>query len=128
MGFLISFLVVAVVTAISLVILSKIPPLGVEVSSFGKALQSGIVFGILNGLAGLIFGFLRMPLFVVLSLGVSYLILWIINALVFGATAKLVDGFSLRHGIWSAILGAIALSIVNGVLLWLLARFGVVVG
>ncbi|HEY9879729.1 MAG TPA: phage holin family protein [Leptolyngbyaceae cyanobacterium] len=128
MGFLISFLIVAVVTAISLLILSKIPPLGVEVSSAGKALQSGIVFGILNGLAGLIFGFLRIPLFVILSLGVSYLILWVINVIVFAVTAKLVSGFRLKYGIWSAILGAIALSIVNSILFWLLARFNVVVG
>lgn len=128
MEFLISFLLVAVVTAISLLILSKIPPLGVEVSSVGKALQSGIVFGILNGLAGLIFGFLRMPLFVVLSLGLSYFILLLINVTVFGATAKLVEGFRLKYGVWSAVIGAIALSIVNGVLFWLLARFGIVVG
>ncbi|MBD0269563.1 phage holin family protein [Pseudanabaena sp. FACHB-2040] len=127
MGFITSFLIIAVVTAISLLIISKIPPLGVEVVSFSKALQSGIVFGILNGVAGFIFQFLGWPLFVVLTLGFSLLILLLINVIVFSLTAKLVEGFSLRYGIWSAVLGAIALSFVNGVIFWLLGQFGVTV-
>lgn len=124
MEFIISFLIVAVVTAVSLLIISKIPPLGVEVDSFGKAFQSGIIFGVLNGIAGFIFQFLRMPLFVVLTLGLSYLILLLINVIVFGLTAKLVEGFRLKYGIWSAVIGAIALSIVNGIMFWLLGIFG----
>ncbi len=51
-SFLIAFLVTALVTAISLIVISKIPFLGVEVDSFGKALTAGVIFGILNGLLG----------------------------------------------------------------------------
>jgi len=36
-----------------------------------------------------------------------------------------VRGFRLRNGIISAVLGAIALSIINGLLFWLLGQTGV---
>jgi putative membrane protein len=127
MGFIISFLIVAIVTAISLLIISKIPPLGVEVDNFGEALRSGIIFGILNGIAGFIFQFLGWPLFIVLTLGFSLLVSFLINVAVFGLTARLVGGFRLKHGIWSAVFGAIALSAVNGMINWLLGQFGVTV-
>jgi putative membrane protein len=35
------------------------------------------------------------------------------NVIVFASAAKLVEGFSLRMGIWSAVLGAIALAVVS---------------
>ncbi|MEM6590321.1 MAG: phage holin family protein [Cyanobacteria bacterium P01_C01_bin.73] len=50
-------------------------------------------------------------------------ILILVNALLFGLTAKLVSGFRLKS-FWSAILGAIALSIVNRLLLWILTQVG----
>lgn len=124
MNFLITFLIYAVITAISLIIISKIPPLGVEVDNFGKALQGAVIFGVLNGIAQFIFQFLGSPLFVVLTLGVSLLILFVVNVIVFGLSAKLVEGFRLRYGLWSAVLGAIALSIINGLIAWLLRTVG----
>ncbi|QZZ19284.1 phage holin family protein [Leptothermofonsia sichuanensis E412] len=117
-GFLIAFLITAVVTAISLMIISKIPFLGVEVDSAGKALISGIVFGILNGLLGWLGGSFILN---VLTLGILWLI---VNTLIFGLSARIVEGFRLRNGILSAVLGAIALSIVNGFLFWILGAVG----
>jgi putative membrane protein len=117
-GFLIAFLITAVVTAISLMIISKIPFLGVEVDSAGKALISGIVFGILNGLLGWLGGSVILN---ILTLGILWLI---VNTLIFGLSARIVEGFRLRNGILSAILGAIALSIVNGFLFWILGAVG----
>jgi putative membrane protein len=40
----------------------------------------------------------------------------VINAAIFGLAAWLVDGFRLRWGIWSALLGAIALGFINSLL------------
>ncbi|MEK0196010.1 phage holin family protein, partial [Microcoleus anatoxicus] len=40
----------------------------------------------------------------------------VINAAIFGLAAWLVDGFRLRWGIWSALLGAIALGFINSIL------------
>lgn len=122
MNILIGFLITAVITAISLIIISYIPFLGIEVDSPGKALIAGIVFGILNGLASLICAILKFPLFIVLSLGISLLVVFLINVIVFGLTAMIVEGFRLRNGILSAVLGAIALSVINGILFSLFGR------
>jgi putative membrane protein len=117
-SFLIAFLITALVTAISLIIISRIPFLGVEVDSFGKALTAGIIFGILDGLLGWAGGS-RILNF--LTLGILWLV---VNTIIFGLSAWFVQGFRLRNGILSAILGAIALSIVNGILFYLLRVFG----
>ncbi|MBD1850736.1 phage holin family protein [Leptolyngbya sp. FACHB-711] len=110
MNFLIPFLIGVAVTAISLLIISKIPFIGVEVDNVGKALTAGVVFGVLNWLLGWIAG---STILNVLTLGILWLV---VNTIVFGLSAKLVEGFRLRLGIWSAILGAIALTIVNSIL------------
>jgi putative membrane protein len=110
MGFLIAFLIGVVITAISLLIISKIPFLGIEVDDVTKALVAGVVIGILNWALGWMSG---SGLLNVLTLGLLWLV---VNTIVFGLSAKLVEGFRLRNGIISAILGAIALTFVNSVL------------
>lgn len=115
MNFLIPFLIGVAVTAVSLLLISKIPFLGVEVDGVGKALTAGAVFGVLNWLLGWIAG---STILNVLTLGILWLV---VNTIIFGLSAKIVEGFRLRLGIWSAILGAIALTLVNSVLFTLLA-------
>ncbi|ASC69240.1 hypothetical protein XM38_001670 [Halomicronema hongdechloris C2206] len=127
MDFLISFLLSAIITAIALLIIARIPFLGVEVDTFGKALMAGIVFGVLNGLLSIL-GFLNNPLLALFTLGLSWLLYLILNVIVFGLSALLVEGFRLRKGIWSAVMGAIALSIVNSILSWILGAFGLSAG
>ncbi|MBF2087840.1 MAG: phage holin family protein [Synechococcales cyanobacterium K44_A2020_017] len=103
-------LIIWLLVTVSLIIVSKIPLLGVEIDSFGKALISGAVFGLLNAIGQWLLdatGFLNL-----LSLGLYGLIL---NTIVFGLAAKLVVGFRLRHGIWSALLGAFFMAIVMGI-------------
>lgn len=112
MGGILSFLILAVVTAISLLIISYIPFLGVEIDSPGKALISGLVFGILNAFLRPILSFLGAPI-TFITFGLFAII---INAIIFGLTAKLIEGFRLRNGLLSAILGAIVLGIVNGLI------------
>ena len=73
------FLITAVVTAISLLILSKLPWIGVEVDDPLKALFAGVVLGILNGIARLVPGWVTF-LPKVLTLGLfSLLILSLIH-------------------------------------------------
>ena len=121
MSGLIGFLITCLVTAVSLLIISYIPFLGIEIDNPVKALISGIVFGLLNAFVRPVLFVLTIPLTIV-TLG---LFLWILNVIIFGLAAWLVRGFRLRNGIISAVLGAIALSIINGLLFWLLGQTGV---
>jgi putative membrane protein len=114
-GLLITWLV----TTISFLIISRLP-IGVEIDSFGKAAISAAVFGILNALLRPILGFFTFP-FIILTLG---LFLFVLNAIIFGLAAWLVPGFRLRWGFWSALIGSIALSIINSLIFRLLDQLG----
>ena len=108
---IVGFIITVLVLALSLVIISKLP-LGVEIDSFGKAVIAGAVIGIFNAIAGLIPGWLTV-LPKILTLGLFSLI---VNVIIFGLAARLIEGFRLKWGIWSALLGAIALAIINSIL------------
>jgi putative membrane protein len=107
-----------IVTTVSFLILSRLP-IGVEIDSLGKAAISAAIFGILNALLRPILGFFTLPL-IILTLG---LFLFVLNAIIFGLAAWLVPGFRLRWGIWSALIGSIALSIINSLIFRLLGSF-----
>jgi putative membrane protein len=110
MSFLIPFIIGVIITAISLLIISKIPFLGIEVDGVAKALLAGVVFGVLSWLLGWMAG---SKILNVLTLGLLWLV---VNTIIFGLSAWLIEGFRLRNGIISAILGAIALTFVNSIL------------
>ena len=119
---MVAFIITILVTTISLIIISRIPPVGVEIDNPFKALIGGVIIGAFSGLGGLFPGWFRTGT-AILSLGLIPLISGVI---IFGLAAWLVEGFRLRHGIWSAILGAILLSIINSILFWLLRSVGLV--
>jgi putative membrane protein len=112
-------LIVWVVTAISLYIISKLP-LGVEIDTPAKAFFSAAILGIVTAVVRPI---LRIPFsalnFVTFNL-LAGLSTFIIAVVCFGVAAWLVQGFRLRFGIWSAVLGAFALTIVNNLIYRLL--------
>lgn len=110
-GLLITWLV----TSVSLFIISKLP-LGIEIDSFGKAVLSAAVFGLLNALLRPILAILTFPLWL-LTFG---LFAFILNAIIFGLAAFLVRGFRLRWGFWSALLGSLVLSFLNTLIFRLL--------
>lgn len=110
MNFL-GLLVAWLVTAVSLFIISKLPT-GVEISSFKKALISSLVFGLLNAFVRPVLAFFAFPL-TVLTFGLFSVV---INAAIFGLAAFLVDGFSLRWGFWSALMGALLLGLINSLI------------
>ncbi|MEM6402049.1 MAG: phage holin family protein [Cyanobacteria bacterium P01_D01_bin.116] len=111
---IVSLLIAWLVTAISFLIISKIPLIGVEVDSLNKSFVSAAVLGIINVLVRPILGLiLVIPNVLTLTLFQS-LFSFIISVICFGLAAYLVEGFRLRNGIWSAIMGAFTLSIVSG--------------
>lgn len=116
---ILELLITLLVTAVSFVIISKIP-IGVDIDSFPKALISAAVFGVLNAILKPVLDVLGSPL-TFLTLGLFSLV---INAIIFGLAAWLVEGFRLRFGFWSALLGALALSLVNSLLSNVLANLG----
>jgi putative membrane protein len=108
---LLNILITWLVTTASLLIISSLP-LGVRIDSFPKALLSAAVFGVLNAFLKPILQTLALPITIV-TLGLFALV---VNAIVFGLAAWLVRGFSLQWGFWSALLGSIALSLINSLL------------
>jgi putative membrane protein len=114
---IISLVIAWLVTSVSFFIISKLP-LGVEINSFKKAMISAAVFGLLNALVRPLFLLFTFPL-VWLSFGLFTIV---INAIMFGLAAWLVEGFWLRWGFWSALLGAIVLGFMNSLLYDVLGR------
>ena len=108
---IVSLVIAWLVTSVSFFIISKLP-IGVDIDSFGKAMISAAVFGLLNALVQPIFVRNVEPF----ALPTYSLFAIVINAAIFGLAAWLVEGFRLRWGIWSALLGAIALGFINSLL------------
>lgn len=113
---MVGILITWLVTTVSFLIISKLP-IGVEIDTFEKAAISAAVFGILNALLRPILAFFTFP-FIILTFG---LFLFVLNAIIFGFAAYLVEGFRLRWGFWSALIGSLALSIINSLLFNVLA-------
>ncbi|GAB4369229.1 MAG: hypothetical protein Kow00121_08940 [Elainellaceae cyanobacterium] len=119
---MIGFLISIIVNAITLFIISKIPPVGIEIDKPIAALLGGAIIGVFNGIWGFFPQGFR--LFTgIISLGLIPLIGSII---VFGLAAWLVQGFRLRWGFWSLIMGAIAFAVVNAILFWILGAVGLI--
>ena len=111
MAFLVPFIVTWIITTIALIIITFLPT-GVESDSFGKTALTGLVFGILNGIVNIISGLpILGGLLWLVTLGGLLL-----NLILFGLSAKLVEGFRLRWGIWSAIIGAFLLTVITSIL------------
>ncbi|MCC3405397.1 MAG: phage holin family protein [Microcoleus sp. PH2017_10_PVI_O_A] len=108
---IVSLIIAWLVTSVSFFIISKLP-IGVDIDTFGKAMVSAAVFGLLNALLRPVFMLFSFPALLI-TFG---LFMIVINAAIFGLAAWLVEGFRLRWGIWSALLGAIALGFINSFL------------
>jgi putative membrane protein len=105
------------VRAVILLLISKLP-LGVEMASFQVALLSAAVIGLLGTLLMVPLKLILGPFWAITSLGglispVSFLFEWLIAIILFGLAAWLIQGFRLRNGLLSAVLGALAYSLIS---------------
>jgi putative membrane protein len=112
------------IRAIVLLIVAWLP-LGVEVSSFPVALLSAVVIGLLGTLLIWPLKLVLGPVWAVTSLGglispVSLLFNWVITVILFGMAAWLIQGFRLKNGVVSAILGGIVYTVLSTVILRIL--------
>lgn len=100
-------------------------PLGVEVDSFPIALLSAAVIGLLGTLLILpLMALLALP-WAVTSLGglltpITGLFNWVITVILFGLAAWLIQGFRLKNGVISAVLGAVVYAVISTVVLRML--------
>ena len=97
-------------------------PLGVEIESFPIALLSAVVIGLLGTLLIWPLKLLLGPVWAITSLGglispVSLLFNWVITVILFGLAAWLIQGFRLKNGLVSAILGAVVYTVLSTVIL-----------
>ncbi|BAZ45745.1 hypothetical protein NIES4102_27710 [Chondrocystis sp. NIES-4102] len=116
---IIAIVVSLIVSAVAFIIISKLPT-GVQVDSFQKALIAALVFGILNALLHPVLNLLAAP-FNFLTFNIFRgVVTLVINGFIFGLSALLIKGFRLQWGIWSALIGSLALSIVNSIIYKLL--------
>ena len=109
------------IRALVLLLIASLP-LGVEFEGFGAALLSAGAIGLLGSLLTLPLKALFLLPWAVTSLGgliqpISLLFNWLITAILFGLAAGFVDGFRLKNGVFSAILGSLAYSIISMVIL-----------
>jgi putative membrane protein len=123
-GFSLLWLLQWPVRALVLLIVSALP-LGVEVDSFGVALLSAAVIGLLGTLLVLpLKAVLALP-WAITSLGgliapVTWLYNWLITVILFALAAWLIHGFRLRNGVASAVLGAVVYAVLSAVILGML--------
>ncbi len=108
MGILSNFVIVWLVTSVSLYVLSRLPT-GIESQGFGPSLVTGLVLGLLNATLRPLLGFFAFPI-TFITFG---LFSFVLNGIVFLIAATFVKGFGLRHGCLTALIGSILLSLLN---------------
>jgi putative membrane protein len=84
---------------------------GLEISGVGAALAAGALLGLVNVAVRPVLLVLTLP-FTLVTLG---LFIFVVNAICLWLTSVLVPGFTIR-GIWSALLGALVVSVVSWIL------------
>ncbi len=112
------FVVRLLIGALGLWLAQALVP-GVEIHGAGTLLVAALLLGIVNAFVRPLIVLLTLPI-TVLTLG---LFLWVINAMMLGLVAKLLDGFTL-HGLGSALLGALVVSLTSWIASWYVGSSG----
>lgn len=120
---IVAILISLLISTVAFIIISKLPT-GVKIDSFQKALIAAIVFGILNAILHPVLDILAAPLNFVTFGFLRGLITLVINGFIFGLSAWLIKGFRLQWGIWSALIGAFALTIINQLISQFISTIG----
>ena len=100
-------------------------PLGVEMAGFGTALGAAVLIGLLGTLLTVPLKLVFAPVWAVTSLGglitpISFLFNWLIAIILFALAARLMDGFRLKNGLFSAVVGAVVYSVISTVVIRML--------
>lgn len=101
------------INAVAIYLVAAIVP-GIEVRGALAALGAGLVLGLINAIVRPVLLILTLPITLV-TLG---LFLFVLNGLCLWLTSLVVKGFEVR-GFWSAVLGALIVSVVS----WILNAF-----
>jgi putative membrane protein len=109
------FLLHWLLSALSLMIVAHVVP-GFHVAGFGTALLAAVAIRLVNATIGLVLRLLALPL-TVLTFGLFW---FVVNAILLWTAAALVPGFAVA-GFGAALLGSIALTLVNAALRYLVA-------
>jgi putative membrane protein len=109
MGLLVRWLVLTAAIVIASYLIT-----GIEVSGFFSAFFAAAILGILNIFFRPILFILTLPI----NLLTFGLFTFVINALLLKMASGVISGFQV-HGFWSALFGALVISVVN----WLLTSF-----
>lgn len=112
------FLVRCLVSAVGLWLASLIID-GISVQGVGVLLGAGLLLGIVNAIVRPVMIVLTLP-FTILTLG---LFLFVINAMMLGLVAWLLDGFAIS-GFWAALGGSVIISITSWVASWYIGPKG----
>lgn len=108
------------IRAAILLLISRLP-LGVEMANFQVAFLSAAVIGLLGTLLMWPLRFVLAPLKLITTLGglipVGFLFDWLISIFLFALTAWFIQGFRLRNGFASAVLGSLVYSLISFFLL-----------
>jgi len=96
-----------ILMSLSLLIVSYFVP-GFHVGGLGAALIAALIFGFLNATLGLVLKILTFP-FTILTFGLFW---FVINAIILEITSTFVRGITITS-FWSALIGAIVLTLVN---------------
>ena len=109
------------VRAVMLLVVGALP-LGVEMAGFGTALGAAVLIGLLGTLLTVPLKLVFAPVWAVTSLGglitpISFLFNWLIAIILFALAARLMDGFRLKNGLFSAVVGAVVYSVISTVVI-----------
>jgi putative membrane protein len=106
------------ITMLGLYLASVIVP-GVEIATTGSLILAAFLLGLANGFIRPVAFILTLPLTIV-TLG---LFVFVLNAAMFGLVAAMLDNFAVA-GFWSAIFGAIIVSITSTIASWFIGPNG----
>ena len=112
------FFIRTLITMLGLLIASAIVP-GVQITGTGSVIVAAILLAAVNAIVRPIAIVLTLPI-TIITLG---LFLLVINAAMFGLVAAVLGGFSVA-GFWSAIFGAIIVSITSTIASWYIGPEG----
>lgn len=102
-----NMILVWLVNAASLLLVADLIP-GIEIAGFGRAMLIALVLGFINSVIRPVLQLLALPISV-LTLGFFALV---INGLMFGLAAYMLEGFSVA-GFWPAFFGALLYSAIT---------------